>query len=220
MKGCGCSGRVRPISPWLPCAWCWPASEPTTQASSQLREYADRAREGGAEAAAARDAYHARARSDTPVRRSRLRSRPAPVCFGADADTDPTSTGRSSRVAQRVRLRRFTDVSTSVDYPGGTFVVRAIGSTPRHRGYALDNESTSMADYATFADLRRGQNVDVSVYEVGGRLVAQTIRICTRSSSRASASSRSSPGGVIVTGNFPHATASAVCRIHSVRAQS
>jgi thioredoxin reductase len=65
----------------------------------------------------------------------------------------------------------------SVDYPGGTFVIR---NGPNRETIAVVPATTiyqQHGGYATFADLHRGQHVDVSVYDVGGRLVAQSIRI-------------------------------------------
>jgi hypothetical protein len=139
-----------------------------------LREHVDRARAGGAGAAAAREAY-ARALAILLL-----------VCAGAlfgvrpaGAQT-PTPTpnvyralesGGSARPAAEIRGR-----IDSIDYPGGTFAVRANGSM---RIIAVTPSTTiyQRGGYATFSDLRRGQNVDVSVYEVGGRLIAQTIRI-------------------------------------------
>jgi hypothetical protein len=78
--------------------------------------------------------------------------------------------GKASHDAGTIR-----GVIESVDYSSGTFVVKSKGdrqviavvpSTAIYRG----NE------YATLGDLRRGENVQVSVYEIGGRLVAQMIR--------------------------------------------
>ncbi len=63
----------------------------------------------------------------------------------------------------------------SVDYAGGSLVVRTgrgaitvaiVPNTTIYRGN----------QYGTLADLRPGQQVRLSVYEVGGRLVAQLIR--------------------------------------------
>ena len=78
--------------------------------------------------------------------------------------------GKESHDAGTIR-----GVIESVDYSSGTLVVKSKGdrqiiavvpSTAIYRG----NE------YATLGDLRRGQSVQVSVYEIGGRLVAQMIR--------------------------------------------
>ncbi len=64
-----------------------------------------------------------------------------------------------------------------VDYSGGLVTVRT-----RHRGSINVSVVPSTAiyrggQYGTLSDLRRGQSVEISVYEVGGRLVAQTIRL-------------------------------------------
>ncbi len=67
-------------------------------------------------------------------------------------------------------------VVQSVDYSSGTIVLKnqrgtqEVTLTPSTAIYEGDQ-------YATLSDLRRGQNVTASVYEVGGRLVAQMIRI-------------------------------------------
>jgi hypothetical protein len=136
-----------------------------------LRGHADRARKGGVEAASARDAYTralaavllciAAVFAGGPVRAQT----PTPNVYRA------LESGRAARPAAEIRGR-----IDAVDYPGGTFAVRANGST---RIIAVTPSTTiyQRGGYATFADLRRGQSVDVSVYEVGGRLVAQTIRI-------------------------------------------
>jgi hypothetical protein len=64
----------------------------------------------------------------------------------------------------------------SVDYPGGTLVVRS-GKDKRVVAVVPSTTIYRHGQYSTLADLRRGQKVDISVYEVGGHLVAQTIRI-------------------------------------------
>jgi hypothetical protein len=140
----------------------------------ELRGHADRARAGGADAAAARDAY---ARALAAVILVCAGALFGAACAGAQTPS-PTpnvyralESGHAAHPAAEIRGR-----IDSVDYPGGTFAVRANGST---RVIAVTPSTTiyQHGGYATFADLRRGQNVDVSVYEVGGRLVAQTIRI-------------------------------------------
>ncbi len=64
----------------------------------------------------------------------------------------------------------------SIDYSSGTLVVRSHGgqivvavvpSTAIYRG----------GEFASVGDLRRGENVEISVFEVGGGLVAQMIRL-------------------------------------------
>jgi hypothetical protein len=137
-----------------------------------LREHADRARAGGAGATAAREAY------------TRALAVVLLVCVGGFFGARPAfaqtptpnvyralESGGGARPAAEIRGR-----IDAVDYPGGTFAVRMNGST---RIIAVTPSTTiyQHGGYATFSDLRRGQNVDVSVYEVGGRLIAQTIRI-------------------------------------------
>ena len=64
----------------------------------------------------------------------------------------------------------------SIDYASGTVVVRAgnriavVAIVPSTSIYGRDGMSG-------LSDMRRGQNVEISVYEVGGRLVAQSVRI-------------------------------------------
>ncbi len=64
----------------------------------------------------------------------------------------------------------------NIDYSSGTLVVRSRGgdivvavvpSTAIYRG----------GEFASVGDLRRGENVEISVFEVGGGLVAQMIRL-------------------------------------------
>lgn len=139
-----------------------------------LRGYAEQARAGGPGADDARNAYvralaavmlacvgmlllGGRALAQTPS--------PASNVYRA------LESGRAAHPAADIRGR-----IDAVDYAAGTFAVRSGGST---RTIAVTPSTTIYRNggYATFADLRRGQNADVAVYEVGGRLVAQTIRI-------------------------------------------
>jgi len=79
--------------------------------------------------------------------------------------------GSRARPANEIRGR-----IESVDYPGGMLVVR----DGPHRTLVAVVPSTTIyrrGGYGTLSDLRRGEHVDISVYMVGGRLVAQTIRI-------------------------------------------
>ncbi len=140
-----------------------------------LREHADRARAGGTDAKAAREAY------------ARLLAMVLLGCIGAallavlpagaqTASPSPNvyralESGRGARPAAEIHGH-----VDSVDFPGGTFAVRVNGGT---RVIAVMPSTTFYrhGGYATFADLRRGQSVDVTVYEIGGRLVAQTIRL-------------------------------------------
>jgi hypothetical protein len=141
---------------------------------TELRGHAERARAGGAEAAAAREAYVRVLAALLLVCGGVLMSS-RPVFAQAQTPTPNVyralESGRSARPAAEIRGR-----IDSIDYPGGTFAVRMNGST---RIIAVTPSTTiyQHGGYATFSDLRRGQNVDVSVYEVGGRLIAQTIRI-------------------------------------------
>ncbi len=63
-----------------------------------------------------------------------------------------------------------------VDYPAGELVVRQ-GRRSRTVSIVPSTTIYHRGQYATMADLRSGQHVVITVYEVGGRLVAQTIRI-------------------------------------------
>ena len=60
----------------------------------------------------------------------------------------------------------------SVDYSGGAIFVggRRIAVGPSTTIYNGN-------DYAALSDLRRGQRVEVAVYEIDGKLVAQSIRL-------------------------------------------
>ena len=138
-----------------------------------LRDLAQATRAGGEDASAALAAYRkmlalvvlvvaigfaSPARAQTPS--------PTPNLYRS------LEAGPSAHPASEIRGR-----IESVDYPGGTFVVRD-GS--RRQVVAVVPATTiyqKRGGYATFADLHRGQHVDIAVYEVGGRLVAQSIRI-------------------------------------------
>jgi len=140
----------------------------------ELREHLEKARAGGADGAAARDAYRrmlvllvlgiliAFART---LPASAQTATPAPNLYRS------LEAGHSARPAGEIR-----GTIASVDYPGGTLVVR---NRARSDVVAVVPATTiyEHGEYATFADLHRGQHVDITAYEVGGRLVAQTIRI-------------------------------------------
>ena len=64
----------------------------------------------------------------------------------------------------------------SVDYPAGTIVVNA-GKVNRTISVLPSTSIERRGQYATLSDLRAGQHVKISAYEVSGRLVAQTIRL-------------------------------------------
>lgn len=79
--------------------------------------------------------------------------------------------GNPSRPAARVH-----GVIESIDYSSGTLVVRSGG----HTTLVAVVPNTSIyggPGYSGLSDLRRGQTVDISVYEIDGRLVAQSIRL-------------------------------------------
>jgi hypothetical protein len=139
-----------------------------------LRDHAQAVRAGGEGAAAARAAYQQMLAlvvvalvivfgTATPLLAQT--SSPSPNLYRS------LETGRSSHPAAEIRGQ-----VESVDYPGATFVIR---NGSRDQVIAVMPATTiyKSGGYATFADLHRGQHIDVSVYEVGGRLVAQTIRI-------------------------------------------
>ena len=140
-----------------------------------LRDHAKTAREGGEGAAAALSAY---------------RRMLALVVVSAALAVGFASPARAQTPTPTPNLYRSLDAGPSahpvgeihgriesVDYPGGTFV---IVSGSRKQVVAVVPATTIYqrhGGYATFADIRRGQHVSVSVYEVGDRLVAQSIRI-------------------------------------------
>lgn len=64
----------------------------------------------------------------------------------------------------------------SVDYPAGTILV-ATGKANRTVTVLPSTSIERRGQYATLSDLRAGQHVKIAVYEVSGRLVAQTIRL-------------------------------------------
>lgn len=141
-----------------------------------LREHVERARAGGAAAAAAREAY-ARALAALLLVCAGILFAVRPAWAQSSSSTASPNvyraleSGGSARPAAEIRGR-----IDSVDYPGGTFAVRTNGGT---RIIAVTPSTTiyQHGGYATFSDLHRGQSVDVNVYQVGGRLIAQTIRI-------------------------------------------
>ncbi len=61
----------------------------------------------------------------------------------------------------------YSGQSIRVRGPHGTMSVAVVPSTTIYRG----------REYAAFSDLRGGQVVEIALYEVGGRLVAQSIRL-------------------------------------------
>jgi hypothetical protein len=137
-----------------------------------LRKHAEQARAGGAGAAVARDAYM-RALAVLLFACGALLA-----AGGAFAQT-PTPTSNVYRSLDSGRSRPAAEIRgriESVDYPGGTLSVR-VGGQMRIIAVTPSTTIYQHGGYATLSDLRRGQNADISVYEVGGRLVAQIIRI-------------------------------------------
>ncbi|MDQ2866018.1 MAG: hypothetical protein M3R51_07300 [Candidatus Eremiobacteraeota bacterium] len=68
-------------------------------------------------------------------------------------------------------------VIESVDYSGGMISLRARSRDIIAIAVIPSTAIYRRKQYGTFSDLRRGQSVEISVYEVDGRLVAQTIRL-------------------------------------------
>jgi hypothetical protein len=64
----------------------------------------------------------------------------------------------------------------SIDYSSGVVIVR---SGNRITAVAIVPSTTIYGGggYAGLSDLRRGQTVDMSIYEIGGRFVAQSVRV-------------------------------------------
>lgn len=94
----------------------------------------------------------------------------------ADPSPTPANVYRSldSKSARDAGVIRGT--IDSVDYASGSVVVRG------QHGLQTVNLTPSTtiyhgSQYATFSDLRRGQSVEIDVYEVSGHLVAQSIRM-------------------------------------------
>jgi Domain of unknown function (DUF5666) len=79
--------------------------------------------------------------------------------------------GNPSHPAARVH-----GVIESIDYSSGTLMVRSGG---RDTLVMIVPNTTIYGNggYSGLSDLRRGQQVEISVYEVDGRLVAQSIRL-------------------------------------------
>jgi len=101
----------------------------------------------------------------------------APFSASADQVEPPNPVYRSLDSGKTVHDAGVVrGVIDSVDYSVGMLVVKTqhgrevITVVPTTAIYQGDQ-------YATLGDLRRGQSVTVSVYEVGGRLVAQMIRL-------------------------------------------
>ncbi|MDE2480777.1 MAG: hypothetical protein KGN02_01130 [bacterium] len=93
------------------------------------------------------------------------------------ADPVPQNVYRSLEAGKPARnAGQMNGRIVAVDYAGGTLVVQ----TNRGEMHVAVVPNTAIYrgnDYATLGDLRAGQNVHLAVYEVGGRLVAQLIRV-------------------------------------------
>lgn len=70
-------------------------------------------------------------------------------------------------IAGKIESVDYSAGSIRVRGPHGVQTVALVPSTTIYRG----------REYATLSDLRAGQLVEIAVYEVGGRLVAQSIRL-------------------------------------------
>ncbi|HET9030626.1 MAG TPA: hypothetical protein VFN49_10630 [Candidatus Aquilonibacter sp.] len=64
----------------------------------------------------------------------------------------------------------------AVDYSAGVVIVRA-GRSAQAVAIVPSTTIYGGQGYSGLSDLRRGQSVVISVYEVGGRLVAQSVRV-------------------------------------------
>lgn len=135
-----------------------------------LREHAEAARAGGANAAEAREAYTRFLL--VAILAVLLSWATAPVY----AQTAAPNVYKSLDSGQPHRSAEIRGRIVSIDYARETFIVTSGG---KRKLIAVTPTTTlsSRGAYTAFADLRPGQHVDIGVYEVGGHLVAQTIRI-------------------------------------------
>lgn len=65
----------------------------------------------------------------------------------------------------------------NVDYSGGMVTIRTRGHELVSIAVVPSTAIYQRDQYGTFSDLRHGQSVEISMYEVDGRLVAQSIRV-------------------------------------------
>jgi hypothetical protein len=100
------------------------------------------------------------------------------LALAAPACADPPSnlyqqleSGHQTRPAGVLR-----GVIEAVDYSGGTLVLRT-SKGPQQIAIVPSTTIYNGNDYATLSDLRKGQNAEIAVVEVDGRLVAQSIRL-------------------------------------------
>lgn len=101
-----------------------------------------------------------------------------PLRAAADPDKSPPNnlyrsleSGNPSHPAARVH-----GIIESIDYASGTLVVRS-GNRATVVAVVPNTSIYGGGGYAGLSDLRRGQMVDITVYEIDGRLVAQSIRL-------------------------------------------
>jgi Domain of unknown function (DUF5666) len=94
---------------------------------------------------------------------------PTPVPNGVYRSFD---SGKPARDAGMVRGQ-----IEDVDYGSGTIVVRTVKGRAMTVAVLPSTTIYERDEYATLADLRRGATVEISVSEVGGKLVAQIIHL-------------------------------------------
>jgi hypothetical protein len=136
-----------------------------------LREHADAARKDDEGSARAREAYK-RALLPALLLALLIGWAVAPVrAQTASPNVYKSLESGSPHHAAEIRGR-----IVSIDYAGESFVV-ASGGTQKLVAVMPTTTLSSHGAYTAFADLRKGQQVDVTVVEVDGHLVAQTIRI-------------------------------------------
>jgi hypothetical protein len=94
----------------------------------------------------------------------------------AVADPPPWAHARHYRSAAPARESAVSGTIVGIDYGTASLVV----ATPRGIVPVAVTPSTSIfrgSAFASFADFTRGAHVDIDVASVGGRLIAQVIRI-------------------------------------------
>ncbi|MEO9264685.1 MAG: hypothetical protein ABI282_11370 [Candidatus Baltobacteraceae bacterium] len=101
----------------------------------------------------------------------------APSCALADPGTpNPVyrsfESGKTAHDAGVIR-----GVIADVDYSGGMLMIKSHGHELVAVAVVPSTAIYQGKQYETFSDLHRGQSVEISAYEVDGRLVAQTIRL-------------------------------------------
>ncbi|HUA09994.1 MAG TPA: hypothetical protein VMA98_12080 [Candidatus Acidoferrales bacterium] len=138
-----------------------------------LRDAAAKVRAGGGEAGAAKKSYMELLAAVVLLF---LVAQALPA--GAQTATPSPNLYRSLESGKAAhRAAEIRGQIESIDYPANTFIVRDARGGTKIVAVVPNTAIYRHGGYATFADLRRGQHADISVYEVGGHLVAQTIRI-------------------------------------------